>query len=231
VSVIRQLYQLQTIELEIESREQALTQAMSRLGESQEVAEVRARLAEERLHLSTLNKKQGSLEEEIEDIAAKLEAAQESLYSGRIKNPKELISLQHEVESLKDKRNQVEEKALGIMEQVEQTQANLASLEIKLKEAEGRWQLEQQKIGAEVEQLKTMLSQLNSERQLALAAISPEVADLYQRLRKQKGTAVARVERGTCCGCRISLSTAELQRARGDRLVMCSYCGRILFLD
>ena len=61
--------------------------------------------------------------------------------------------------------------------------------------------------------------------------IDAETIDCYNRFRKQKGLAVARVEQGTCRGCRISLSTAELQRVKGNKLIMCSSCGRILFID
>ena len=231
MGIVRQLYQLQALELEIESKEQALARNMGQLGESQAVAGVRAKLAREQQHLDELKKKQHSAEWEIEGIETKLAAAKEALYSGRIKNPKELASLQHEVESLKGRHDQMEEKALEIMEQVELAQANLASLSSKLSTMEDGWRGEQQKLSADIEQLKNMLSELKQKRQLALAGIDPETVDFYCQLRKQKGWAVARVEQGNCCGCRISLSTAELQQARGGRLVQCNNCGRILFID
>ena len=231
MAAVRQLYQLQALELEIESKEQALAQALSQLGESQAVAEAKSRLTKEQQHLEELQKEQHSAEWEIEDLETKLAVAKEALYSGRIKNPKELTGLQHEVESLKDKRNRLEEKALGIMEQVEMAQTNLANLKGELKEVEDKWRIEQQKRASEIEQLENILSELKNRRQTALTGIDSEAIDLYQQLRKQKGVAVARVERGICCGCRIALSTAELQRARGTRLLMCNYCGRILFLD
>ncbi len=231
MATARQLYQLQVLELEIESGEQALAQARSQLEDDRELAGVRARLSKERQHLAELGKEQNSLEGEIQDIEAKLAVTQEGLYSGRIKNPKELSGLQHESEILKGKRNQKEEAALGIMERVEAAQADMDSLEREFKEAESRWQIEQQRLTSEIEQMETALSELRKRRRLVLADISPETADLYHRLRKQKGTAVARVERGACCGCRISLSTAFLQRVRGERLVVCDNCGRILFLD
>lgn len=231
MSIARQLYQLQSIELEIESEEQALARSVGQLGESQALAEAKARLSGVRQHLEQLEHEQHDAEWQIEDLEPKLAAARESLYSGRISNPKELSSLQHEVEGLVARRNQLEEKALEIMELVELATAELTKANSELGAFENVWRGEQQKLSAEIERLKNALSELGRRRQLMLAGISAEAVDFYDRLKVQKGWAMARVEQGTCGGCRISLSTAELQRARGDRLVECSSCGRILFLD
>jgi len=231
MGMARQLYQLQVIEVEIKSREQALAKCLGQLGESQMVAEAKARLLSAQERLEKLKHEQHSAEWEIEDLEAKLSAAKDSLYSGRIKNPKELSSLQHEVEGLNAIHDQMEEKVLGIMEQVELATAELDNLSNKFKALEEEWHGEQQRLSAEIEQLKSSLSKLKNERQMALDSIDAETVDLYNHLKKQKGLAVARVEQGTCCGCRISLSTAELQRARGGSLVKCNSCGRILFID
>jgi predicted nucleic acid-binding Zn-ribbon protein len=231
MGMARQLHQLQTIELDIESKEQALAQSEARLGESQALVEARIRLEKGQQHLDELKKKQHAAEWEVDDVADKLLMAQDTLYSGRIKNPKELASLQHEVEGFKRKRNSLEENTLEIMEQAEAATADLASLSRELGEVEDRWRNEQRQLSVAIEQLKSSLSQLKNERQTALAGIGAETIDCYNRLRKQKGLAVARVEQGTCRGCRISLSTAELQRVKGNKLIMCSSCGRILFID
>lgn len=231
MSIARQLYQLQGVELEIESEEQALARSVGQLGESRVLAEAKARLSGVRQRLEQLEHEQHDAEWQIEDLEPKLAAARESLYGGRISNPKELSSLQHEVEGLESRRNRLEEKALGIMERVELATAELASAGSELEALENVWRGEQQKLSLEIERLKGSLSELRRRRQLMLAGISAETVDFYDRLKVQKGWAMARVEQGTCGGCRISLSTAELQRARGNRLVECSSCGRILFLD
>ena len=231
MGMARQLYNLQSIELDIESKEQALAQSKARLGESQALVEARSRLEKGQQHLDELKKKQHAAEWEVDDVADKLLTAQDTLYSGRIKNPKELASLQYEVEGFKRKRDSLEENTLEIMEQAEAATADLASLSRELGEVEDGWRNEQRQLSAVIERLKSSLSELKNERQMALAGIDAETIDCYSRLRKQKGLAVARVEQGTCRGCRISLSTAELQRVKGNKLIMCSSCGRILFID
>ncbi len=231
MNVSRQLSQLQGIELEIESEEQALDESTSQLGESEALVQSQAKLSAAQQHLEELKKKQQSQEWEVDDLGAKIAAAKEALYSGRIKSPKELSSLQHEVAGLEARRRQLEDEALAVMEQVEEATANLATIESELKTAEDEWRHEQRRLSAEIERLKDELSQLEHKRQLLLAEIDPGAVDFYYQLKKQKGQPVARVEQGMCCGCRLSLSTAELQRVKGNSLVQCSSCRRILFLD
>jgi hypothetical protein len=81
-----------------------------------------------------------------------------------------------------------------------------------------------------MERLKTILADLKQKQQLHLTKIDHQAAEFYYELKKQRGQAVAKVEQGLCRGCRISLPTAELQRARSGNLVQCSSCGRLLFL-
>ncbi len=230
MGVAKQLYQLQEVDLEIESKERTLSQIASQLGESQAVVRVQNQLQLEQQRLEELRHKQHSVEWEIDDLVTKVAAAEETLFSGRIKNPKELTNLQHEVEVLKAKRDQLEEKALEIMDQVEQSETSVAKINNQLETLKAEWQRQQQQLSDEMEQLKVILSDLGQKWQLLSAEIEPQAVEFYQELRKEKGTAVARVEQGICRGCRISLPTTELQRARSGSLVQCSSCGRILFL-
>jgi len=230
MSVAKQLYQLQEIDLELESNEQALSQIVSQLGESQAVVRSRDELTSEQQRLDELKRQQNSLEWEIEDIVGKLATVEEALYSGRIKNPKELASLEHEVDGLKTRRIQLEDKVLEIMEQVELAIKSVATLNGELERLEAEWQSQQQRLSADIERLKAVLSDLKQKQQVLSTTIEPHAVEFYQRLRKQKGVAVAKVEQGRCCGCRILLPTTGLQRTKGSNLVQCSSCGRILFV-
>jgi predicted nucleic acid-binding Zn-ribbon protein len=227
----RKLYQLQSIELNIESKEKLLAKSLANLGENKVLTEARDALFSTQQNFGELKKKQQDAEWEVEDVINKLTSAQESLYSGRITNPKELSSLQQEVEGFKRKRDKLEEEALAIMEQIEIIINELAGLEQKVGEVEKKWHQEQQQLKNSIEELKNSISNLEAERQKILVSIDNETFNYYTKLKQKKGQAVARVEQGICRGCSISLSTAELQRVKGDRIIMCTSCGRILFID
>jgi len=240
MNVAKQLYRLQEVDLEIESDERALEEVKSQLGESRAVIKTQKQLELEQKSLEELSRQQRSAEWEIDDISTKLAVAEEQLFSGRVKIPKELTNLQHEVETFQARRNQLEEQALEIIDQVEQalevidqveqSEAMVARINNELETLTADWQRQQKQLNDEVARLKAALTDLKAKRQRLAGEIDPSAFEFYQTLRKGKGIAVARVEQGICRGCRISLPTTDLQQARSGNLVQCSSCGRILFL-
>ena len=230
MGIAKQLYQLQEIDLEIEADEQTLSRLVSQLGENKTVVEAQAKLASEQQRLDELKHRQRSAEWEIDDLVSKITAAEGQLYSGRIRNPKELTNLQHEVDLLKAQRDQLENRALEIMGQVELAEAGIAATGSEFNKLKTEWHSQQQQLSTDIEALKSKLSDLSHKRQLLSAEMDPQAIGVYDKLKRQKGQAVAKVEQGICHGCRISLPFSELQQARGGNLVLCSSCGRILFL-
>ncbi|MFC2066885.1 zinc ribbon domain-containing protein [Chloroflexota bacterium] len=226
----KQLYQLQEVDLEIESYEQALSQKADQLGERQALDNAQSKLASEQQQLEELRHQQHSAEWEVDDILSKITAAEQQLYGGKITNPKELSSLQHEVTTMKSKSDNLENKALEIIDRVEEAEKSVAAATSELKKLDSEWQKQQQQLSTEIDQIKSKLSDLNHKRQQASAEIEPQAVESYERVRKQKKQAVAKVEQGICRGCRISLSSSELQQVRSGNLVHCGSCGRILFL-
>jgi predicted nucleic acid-binding Zn-ribbon protein len=230
MSIAKQLYQLQDIDLELESDEQTLNLIINQLGESNAIIQAEEKLESERQTLEELTRQQHSIEWEVEDITSKQKKVEEELYSGRIRNPKELADLQHESEVLKANLARLEEQALEIMEKVEQAAKSVVASDSALNRLKAEWQSQQRKLSADMEKLKKAIASLKNKRQRLVKDIDQETIDIYTELRKQRGTAVARVQQGTCLGCRITLPVSDLQRARGGSLVRCSSCGRILFL-
>ncbi len=229
MSIAKQLYQLQAVEQELAAGEQAWRQVKRQLEDNQAVLHARQELLTRQQHLKTLNQQLHSAEGELADIDSKIKRLEDDLYSGRIKNPKELANLQHELDGLKTRRDQNENSTLETMSQVEATGASLTRQNHTLQELEAAWQRQQQQLTAQAGQLQTVIADLKQQQRQRLAQIDPPAVVLYQELKRAKGQAVARVEQGICYGCRISLSSMELQRAKGGVLVQCSSCGRILF--
>ncbi len=230
MSVAGQLYELQEIDLEIADQERKLEQVVGRLGKDDVVVAARSKVDAEKEKLKELQHQQHSLEWEIDDLASKIRDGDDRLYSGRIKNPKELSGLQQEVELWKAKRDGLEAKDLGIMEQLESVEASVAARSRELEDTDAEWQREQEGLRKEKAALEGSLNDLKQKRQALAAEVEAKVLTLYEHLRKNKGFAVARVEQGICRGCRISLPSSELQQARSGALVQCGSCNRILYL-
>ncbi len=230
MTTAKQLFQLQDVDLEIESDEQTINLIISQLGESETIAQAHDKLDLERQRLDEIIKQQHSIEWEIEDITNKLKKVEDDLYSGRIRNPKELTDLQHESETLKANLVRLEEQALEVMEKAEEAAKSVSALDSELNRMKAEWQRQQRKLSADREKLDKALTNLKEKRQRLAKDIDPQTLEIYRELRKQRGTAVARVQQGTCLGCRITLPVSDLQRVRGGSIVRCGSCGRILYL-
>ncbi len=228
---IHQLFHLQCLEQEIADEEHNLAGKQASMGTSPELRQARTNLSLAQAGLEALRKEQKDAEYAIADLSSKMTVAHESLYSGRIKNPKELQNLQHEYDNLKAQRDPLEEKVLLLMEQIDASGSEIARLDIVLSGVEAAWKEDQKVLQAEIAAIKQALAELEAQKDTALPAIAREELSLYQQVKQMRGQAIARVEQGACTMCRISLSSAEAQRVRTGAMVYCSSCGRLLFLE
>ncbi len=230
MTTARDLNQLQDIDLQIEANEKTLKRITAQLGESADLLEACRKNSESQECLGALQHEQRSLDTEAADLNSKIAESEKHPYSGRTHNPKELASLQQDIEHLKAKRGQLEEKVLLLMGQAEEATRNAETARSTLTTVESQHKADQQALYRELEQVKDSLAVLKEKRRSLADMIEPEALSVYETLRKQKGTAISPVAKGVCSRCRISLSSRELQQARSSRLVHCGNCGRILFL-
>jgi predicted nucleic acid-binding Zn-ribbon protein len=232
LSQAKQLYNLQEIDLHLDTKRDMLAGVEGQLGESQALIAARDAVEQEKQRLAELEKEQQAAEWAVEDTANKTKLLEEKLYSGKTSNLKELAGLQHEVEHLKSRQSQQEDRALELMSQVEAARDRLKAGSRETEHIEAQWRQQQEQLLKEQAALTADLAALDQERGDMAARIPSSDMELYEILRRNRqGQAVARVEQGMCQGCRISLPMSELQRARsGEELVQCGSCERILHL-
>ena len=233
MNTARQLYELQEVDLDIEAKGETLASVEGRLGESEAIVEGRAALAKEQERLAELGKDQRLGEGEVDDLRSRVALLEQKLYGGSVKNPKELIDLQEQVEHLKKASRDGEDRVLDIMAEMEATQTRMGARTKELTRMEENWLQKQSQLSQERMDLSTYLSCLEQKREELTSKIDSASLELYQNLRgKGQGRAVAKVEQGMCQGCRIVLPMSKLQQVRiAQELVQCSSCERILYLS
>jgi predicted nucleic acid-binding Zn-ribbon protein len=224
------LFELQQTDLDIEEVQASLQQVEARLGEDEDLLKARAQLQADEEHLERVRVEQRSLEWETDELVARVKTEAEKLYSGRVGNPKELASLQQEIESLQDRKREKEDRLLEVMEEAEAVQSAVKLKREQLQQMQDKWQEEQQQLAGGKTALEDRLSAINERRREIAASVEGEGLNLYTALRKSKGRAVVRIELGRCQGCRLTLSVAELQQARTREIMQCNSCGRILYM-
>ncbi len=229
----RQLYELQEVDLEIQLRTEALAQVRSQLGKDDDLVAARSACDTVKKRLSDLEHQQKTEEWELSELGAKIAVVEKKLFGGSVKNPKELMAFQQDLEILKTQRGEREDRLLTLMMDVESSQQDASLKKSDFGKIDREWRENQQKLLQQQTELEAELAALEQKRNLVAGQIDSDSLSLYEEVRRVKqGQAVAKVMQGRCQGCRISLPVSDQQRARmGQELVQCSNCGRILYLS
>jgi predicted nucleic acid-binding Zn-ribbon protein len=227
------LYRLQTIDLEIDERNHRLKEVKVALEGKEELQRVRQTLQDGEKMLSRQRAKLRDQELEMRSLNNKITSVEDRLYSGRIKNPKELANLQEEVRYLKRRRGELEDQVLETMIEVEESETSVTEQRERLARLEEEWQETQARLSAEQSELLNRLSQLKAKRAKLQRTVEASDLALYEDLRRRRyGQAVALLEGELCQACRVILPTTKVQQARqGEVLTLCGSCERILYVD
>lgn len=190
------------------------------------------RVGELRLALDSVAQEQKRLETEVSSLDSKIAAEERRLYDGSVANPKELESIQHEIEALRRRKSIIEDQVLIQMERREEMETRLPGLEAELAEARDRLTEIGGSEAAELVNIGRALAERTAERAALLPQIDEELLELYEDLRAQKrGVGAAALEDGVCQGCHQKLSPLELESIkRSEGIRRCAYCRRILVL-
>lgn len=229
---IGDLYRLQEADSALETARAALEEVQSGLGESEELIEAGRTVEERKEALRAAEKIFKEQEFEADELGRKIQGPEGRLYEGKVSNPKELEDLQQEVDSLKRRRADLDDKALEAMEALDEAQRLRDEAQAQLETLSATVGAEQEALRGRQASLQDELRSLEERRSEAAAGIDGRMMALYDELRGSRhGRAVAKVEGGACQGCRISLPVNLRNRARGgSEIVQCNNCERILYV-
>ncbi len=229
---VAELLLLQDTDVSLDGALARLAEIEAALGESEELVAVRETAAEKAAALHVVRAQQKDLELAADSIRTKAAQIETKLYSGSVTNPKELQDLDADLRSLKEQVRKREDELLTLLVQIEEADAEHQAAVAALAAIEGEWRRGQEEMLAEKAEIEPEVARLRETRNSQATDVDRRLIRLYDLLRERRGgTAVARVERGMCQGCRISLPMSVLQRARtGVSVVQCVSCERILLL-
>jgi len=229
----RQLYSLQELDLALARVESQKAEAEQEMDMRMAWDVVEAALQAERDQLQELQKAYRLDQLEADSPRQRSAELDAKLYSGAITNPRELESLQQEASNVRAQVERMDAALLELTLKIEESQRKCAALEKQLSDARAAWESRQVELREQLKRLTAEQEKIAAQRAQLAASVEPAELSRYERLRKAKGgQAVAKVERGLCQACRMSLPTQQLQRVRtGRQTVLCSSCGRMLFIS
>jgi hypothetical protein len=228
--VLRSLIHYQQLSLELARLDARLAELPSKIQAiDDELAAASGDLSTAEGGVSERQKRRRGLEGELQDLETQRRKYNDQLM--QVKTNDAYRAMQHEIETVTARIGDVEEKILLLFEEVDAAERDVttekASLEEKRKEGEKR----KAEISAEQAKVEKEAARVSSELQAARIQLTAEALDLFERIAgSRNGIALARALDERCQGCNVRLRPQAYQEIkRGDRLIQCDSCKRILY--
>jgi uncharacterized protein len=223
----------------LDSRLDQLAHRRRTLPEHAEIQDLSDRLARVRDLLvvasteeSDAGREQAKAEADVDQVRARAERDRKRLDAGQVGSPRELESLQHEIETLARRQAELEDGVLEIMERREAMQARLAGLTEERERLEAALRAAEQRRDAALADLDGETGTVRADRESLANGLPADLVSLYEKIRAQHdGVGAAALRMGRCEGCRIELSTTDLAGIKAqpeDAVLRCEECRRIL---
>jgi predicted nucleic acid-binding Zn-ribbon protein len=229
---IEKLVHLQSAESRLRRVETEVADVPKRRAQLDEaLAAERARLENARGLLATSQKTRRQLESELQDQETKRSRYKAQLME--VKTNKEYTAMLHEIEAVEREIRAREDRVLEEMERAESLQAAVKAEELALKEGAERHRVESQALDQRAAQLAHEAEQLSSERDAVAVTLAETSRDLFRRLAKLRGVALAGATSDETCGmCHVKLPPQmALDARKNEAILQCPACQRILYCE
>lgn len=176
--------------------------------------------------------RQANFEKDIAASEARIVEIDKRIYSGEVTASRDLEAMTKEIASIRTRVSTLEDHALEAMDEREPLDAGVVELEQRGADYVELAERLRVAIATAEAEIDAEVAKEEGERTAAAASVPAELLAEYERLRSRLGgIGAARLEHGTCMGCRMKLPATELDRIKHqppDALVHCDQCGRIL---
>ena len=226
---LQQLYRLQQVDLEIRAQKQRLGEVVRAQKETAELITARTRLETAESTLAEWQKQRNELNRELESLNSKAKQTENRLYSGNVKNPKEMADLQQALAALGRRREALEEEMLEAMIMVEEAEGEQETAVSAYNRIKSEWEVDQSGFKEEQNELALALGKLMEQSKILRGRLSADLLSKYDHLsQRHHGEAIALLKLNRCHGCQLTVSANIVKQVQQGKLVYCGSCGRIL---
>lgn len=224
------LVALQKREIEINRIENELAGIDARVeAMNTELMETQTLVSDQEQKLDNLKKQYRSNENEVQMVEAQIVKSKEKL--GAVKTNKEYQSTLKEIDDLKEKASNIEDRMLAYLDDIEVSEKTIAELKADLSDVQSEVEQKQAEIREKADMQMIEVQSLKKERMDIWGKMEPKLQTFYDKIKRQgQGIAIAAVVEGVCQVCRMNIPPQlfnELMRM--DSLRMCPNCQRVMY--
>ena len=230
MTTVKQLFSLQEVDLDLDGVNNRIGEVERELEARLSLGKIEESLEQARTRLQEIQEAHRELQRETESQRERSSHLDTQLYGGDVANPRDLEALQLEANNVSHQLEQMDVRLLELSLQAEDARTGIAALEQQLADTQAAWDARQAELWQLLEELTDRQEALVKDRSSLAAGVDSVELSRYEGLRRSKGgQAIARVVRGLCQACRMSLPSQHMQRVRtGRQTVFCNSCGRML---
>jgi predicted nucleic acid-binding Zn-ribbon protein len=186
-----------------------------------------------------LNKEFAHLEQErkkLEDTIAmnneKIKTNEEKLFSGTITSSKELVNYQEEVKQFKQQNDELENKELEVMFQIDEARPRLNKASERKEKISEDIKAINDEFGTKVKEIEEAIALLKDRRNSILPKIPKDILEQYNNLRNRKdGIALAVMQGNFCNGCGLEIPASQAEGMKDkEQIYRCPMCARMLVI-
>lgn len=231
-NIFSTLYAIQGLELAVDEARQRLQEIDEALSNDALIASSQATLITAEATLHEVNAQAKNLELELSGLVQKIQEVDALVYSGKIKNPKELQERNDEVESLRRRQTNLEAQLAEAQNIQSTAQQDHTAAQLVLEQVLANRDIDQTELIEEREQLNRQIDTILRKRKAKVQEVPKETFEHYRNLRKRKrGQAIALLRGDSCTACGIEQPSSDVQRIlQGNEMIYCIGCGRILVI-
>ena len=168
-------------------------------------------------------------ESDVQLVEARIQKDDERLT--QTSSAKDAQGLDHELETLRKRRSDLEDIELAIMERLDQADKALVGVQAELATAEGALTEARGELVTQSAALESETASQSASRQAIVGGLPDDVYALYERQRERYGVGASHLRGGVSSASGVALTESDLQdirRASPDEVILCPDSNAIL---
>lgn len=210
-------------------------QEVSRLLKGEHIALLRDELAVVNEQFLALRNSEENLQQEIRKVSGDLDSVEKRIAHDQVllnasTSSKDIDGIEHELRSLRQRKSDLEDTELGLLEQLDSVKAARLDAEANKAKASAALNDQESSVEALLVKARSSLSLSQQQRAAKVALLPAELSAVYERL-ASRGVAAARLTARDCGACRIALTAAaydDVVATPADEIATCPNCQAIL---
>jgi len=174
--------------------------------------------------------KQESRNNEIKNLDCNRKACEKIKFSRETDSVKKLESIEKQIEKLDEKKLEVENDIIVLIEEADNINKELAETKKRLAFIKKKYLSSKESADKAVEELEAKKLELSPRVDNLIKAIDKESFEMFSRILKAHSDPVALVENRICNGCKMEVPAMDYQALKnGSQELRCQSCGRMLY--